>query len=128
VDSDRGSIDAIGGGRFWHLNNSLNLFPANTATTVTVGQTQDWVDPVLGARFRYNANKGIFFNLKGDAGGFGVGSQLTYQIYAGVGKEFKQKYAVLLGYRYLFVDYKNSGFLYDVHMSGLLTGFKIRFK
>jgi hypothetical protein len=128
IDSDRGSIDAIGGGRFWHLNNSLDLFPPNNATTVTVGQTQNWVDPVLGARFRYNANKGIFFNLKGDAGGFGVGSQLTYQIYAGVGKEFKERYAAFLGYRYLYVDYSNGGFLYKVHMNGLVTGFNIRFK
>ena len=128
VDSGRGSIDAIGGGRFWDLNNSLNLYPPNNGTTVTVGQTQKWVDPVLGARMRLNANKGIFFNIKGDAGGFGVGSQLTYQIYAGMGKEFKTKYAVLLGYRYLYVDYKNGGFLYNVHMSGLQAGFNIRFK
>jgi hypothetical protein len=94
---------------------------------VTAGQTQKWVDPVLGARFRLNANKGIFFNLKGDAGGFGVGSQLTYQIYAGMGKEFKERYSVLLGYRYLFVDYTSGGFVYDVHMNGLLTGFNIHF-
>jgi hypothetical protein len=128
VDSDRGSIDAIGGGRFWHLNNCLDLYPPNNAATVTVGQTKGRVDPVLGARFRLNANKGIFFNVKGDAGGFGVGSQLTYQIYAGVRREFKTKYAVLLGYRYLHVDYKNGGFLYDVHMNGLQAGFNIRFK
>jgi hypothetical protein len=128
VDSDRGSIDAIGGGRFWYLNTSLNLYPPNNGTTVTAGQTQGWVDPVLGARFRLNANKGIFFNVKGDAGGFGVGSQLTYQIYAGMGKEFKTKYAVLLGYRYLYVDYKNGGFLYDVHMNGVQAGFNIHFK
>jgi hypothetical protein len=128
VDNDRGSIDAIGGGRFWKLNNSLNLFPPNSGNEVTIGQTQNWVDPVLGARFRLNANKGIFFTLKGDAGGFGVGSQLTYQIYAGAGKEFKDRYAAFLGYRYLYVDYSNGGFLYNVHMSGLVTGFSVRFK
>lgn len=128
VDKDLGSIDAIGGGRFWDLNNSLNLYPPNNGSMVTVGQTQKWVDPVLGARFRLNANKGIFFNLKGDAGGFGVGSQLTYQIYAGIGKTFKTKYAVLAGYRYLYVDYSNAGFVYNVHMSGLLAGFNIKFK
>jgi hypothetical protein len=128
VDSDRGSIDATGGVRFWHLNNSLDLFPPNNGTTFTAGQTQGWVDPVFGARARYNANKGIFFNLRGDAGGFGVGSQLTYQIYAGLGKQFKTKYDVQLGYRYLFVDYKNGGFVYDVHMSGMQVGFNIKFK
>jgi len=128
LDRDLGSIDAIGGGRFWHLNNALDLFPPNNGNTVTAAQTQDWVDPVLGARFRLNANKGIFFNLKGDAGGFGVGSQETYQIYAGVGKQFKEHYSALLGYRYLYVDYKNGGFLYNVHMQGIVTGFNIHFK
>jgi hypothetical protein len=128
AESDRGSIDAIGGGRFWDLNNSLELFPPNNGNTVTAGQTQGWVDPVLGARFRLNLNKGFFTNLSGDAGGFGVGSKLTYQIYAGFGKEFKKRYSVLLGYRYLFVDYKSGGFLYDVHMQGLQAGFNIHLK
>ncbi len=128
VDNDRGSIDAIGGGRFWRLNNSLNLFPPNNGNEVTAGQSQNWVDPVLGARFRLNANKGIFFSLKGDAGGFGVGSQLTYQIYAGMGKKFKERYSAFVGYRYLYVDYSNGGFLYDVHMSGIVTGLNINFK
>ena len=128
IDSDRGFIDVFAGGRFWKLNNSLNLFPPNNGTEVTAGQTQNWVDPVLGARFRLNLNKGLFLNLKGDAGGFGVGSQLTYQIYAGAGKEFKKRYAAFLGYRYLYVDYSSGGFLYRVHMSGLVTGFDIRFK
>ncbi len=128
VETDRGSIDAIGGGRYWHLNNSLDLFPPNNGATVTVGQTQNWIDPVLGARGRLNLNKGLFLNLNGDAGGFGVGSQLTYQIYTGVGKEFKKRYSILLGYRYMYVDYKNGGFLYDTHMNGLQAGFNIRFK
>ena len=29
---------------------------------------------------------------------------------------------------YLDLDYKNGGFVYDVHMSGPLAGFAIRFK
>ena len=129
IDKERGSIDAIGGARYWHLNNSLDFLPVDTTQApITVGQTQTWIDPVLGARFRLNLSKGFFVNINGDAGGFGVGSQLTYQTYAGVGKEFKKKFSVLLGYRYLFVDYKSGGFLYDVHMNGLQAGFNIRFK
>ena len=34
----------------------------------------------------------------------------------------------MLGYRYLDVDYKNGGFLYNTHMSGALAGFAIHFK
>jgi hypothetical protein len=127
LESDRGSIDALGGVRFWRLDNSLSLLQGTLPPT-NVGQTQSWVDPTIGARFRLNLPKGCFANLKGDAGGFGAGSELSWQVYAGVGKEFKKKYSALLGYRYLFVDYKNGGFLYDVHMSGLIVGFGIHFK
>jgi hypothetical protein len=129
LDKDRGSVDFVAGARVWHLNNSIDLVPVNTANPdTTVGQTQFWVDPVLGARFRLNLQKGFFFNLMGDAGGFGAGSKSTYQIYGGLGKEFKKKYSLLLGYRYLDVDYVNGGFTYDVHMNGMLAGFNIRFK
>lgn len=57
-----------------------------------------------------------------------MGSHLTYQTYAGIGKEFKKRYSMLLGYRYLYVDYKNGGFLYNVHMQGLQVGLGLRLK
>ena len=82
----------------------------------------------MGLRGRLNLTKGWFAELKGDAGGFGVGSNQTWQINAGGGKEFKRRYALTLAYRYLSVDYANGPFLYDTHMNGLLTGFAIRFK
>jgi len=47
-----------------------------------------------------------------------VGSQVTWQIYGGIGKELKKKYSMVVGYRYLDVDYQNGGFLYDTLMSG----------
>jgi hypothetical protein len=127
IEKDQDSVDVVAGARIWRLDNSLNLMQGTLSAT-TVGQTQSWVDPVLGARFRIGLPKNFFADLKGDAGGFGVGSQLTYQIYSGIGKELKQKYSLLLGYRYMYVDYKNGGFLYDIHMNGLLAGFNVRFK
>lgn len=127
LDKDGGTVDVVAGARFWHMDNSLDLL-AGSLPELTVGQTHAWVDPVLGARFRVNFLKGWFANLKGDAGGFGVGSKVTWQVYTGVGKEFKSKYSMLLGYRYLDVDYQDGGFLYDTHMSGLLVGLGIRLK
>jgi hypothetical protein len=49
-------VDAVGGARFWRLDNSLNLL-SGTLPAATAGHTQSWVDPVLGARFRVNMNK-----------------------------------------------------------------------
>jgi len=72
--------------------------------------------------------KGWFATLKGDVGGFGAGSELSWQIYSGVGKEFKQKYSLLLAYRRLDVDYRNSGFVFDTKMNGVMLGFAVRLK
>ena len=45
-----------------------------------------------------------------------------------MGKQFRERYSLLLGYRYMDGDYRNAGFLYDTHMSGLLVGFALRLK
>ena len=127
LEKERGTVDVLAGVRVWKLDNSIDLFQGS-ATSITAGQSQSWADPILGARFRLNLKKGLFAKLGGDAGGFGAGSQSTWQIYTGVGKTFKEKYSVELGYRYLSVDYVNGGFLFDTHMSGLITGLGIHFK
>jgi hypothetical protein len=57
LDKEKFSVDAVGGGRFWHSNNSLDLL-AGTLASASAGQTQSWVDPVLGARFSLNMAKG----------------------------------------------------------------------
>jgi hypothetical protein len=126
-ESPKLSVDGFAGIRYWHLRSNLDLRPG-ILPAFHASSSQDWVDPVLGARFRVNLKKGWFAMLKGDGGGFNAGSQVTWQIYTGAGKEFKQRYSLFLGYRHLSVDYRNGGFIYDVGLSGTLLGFSIRFK
>jgi hypothetical protein len=127
LESRRGFVDALGGVRYWHLISSLDLRPG-LLPAFHASAARNWVDPVMGGRFRLNLGKGWFAMLKGDAGGFGAGSQVTWQIYTGAGKEFKQRYSLFLGYRRLSVDYRDGGFIYDTNMNGMLLGFAIRFK
>jgi hypothetical protein len=118
------SADVLAGVRVWRLDNALD-FAAARLPALTVDNTSVWADPLLGARLRANLSKGLFLVLKGEAG---VGSNRTWQLTAGGGKEFKEKYSVLLGYRHLHA-YNNDGrFLFDTSMNGLLLGFGIRFK
>jgi hypothetical protein len=124
VDNGRYSIDGLAGVRVWRLENSLNL-RAGLLPALSLDDTQSWADPLLGGRFRVNLPRNFFVSLKGDAG---IGSNETWQIYTGGGKEFKQKYDVILAYRRLDIHYRSSGFLFDTSMSGLLLGMAIRFR
>lgn len=125
--NNRGSVDALAGFRYWHLHNELRL-DSGILPGFSGDESQDFVDPVLGARFRLNMKKGWFATLKADVGGFGAGSEFSWQIYSGIGKEFKQKYSLLLAYRRLDVDYRNSGFVFDTKMNGVMLGFAVRLK
>ncbi len=127
IEGPRGSVDATAGVRYWHLTSTLNLRPG-LLPAFSASASQDWVDPILGGRFRLNLKKGWYATLLGDGGGFGAGSQVTWQIFTGVGKEIKQKYSLFLGYRRLSVDYRNGGFVYDTNMNGMLLGLGIKFK
>lgn len=127
IETPKFTMDVIAGARYWHLRSTLDL-RAGLLPAFSASASKEWVDPVLGARFRLNLKKGLFVMLKGDGGGFSAGSQETWQIYTGVGKEFKQKYSTFLGYRRLSVDYRDGGFIYDTNMNGLLLGLAIRFK
>jgi len=127
LDSPKGSVDGLAGIRYWHLRSNLDLRPG-LLPAFHASDSRDWVDPVLGARFRLNLKKGVFVMLKGDGGGFGAGSQVTWQVYTGFGKEFKQRYALFLGYRRLSVDYRDGGFIYNTNTNGLLLGGSIKFK
>ena len=45
----------------------------------------DWVDPVIGLRGRFNLNKAFYLTAESDVGGFGIGSDIALQEYAAIG-------------------------------------------
>jgi hypothetical protein len=84
-----------------------------------------WFDPYVGLGGRFNLNKAFYVTAKGDIGGFGVGSELTWQAYGALGCEVTRWFYLELGYRYLYTDYSHDTFVYDVSQSGaqLTIGF-----
>ena len=116
------AIDAYGGLRYWYLSNTLQLsvtgainlpllgldFGGGRALAKT-GSTQ-WVDPILGLRLRHQIRPGDEFQLRGDIGGFGVGSKFSWQLFGGYSHDFKiwdWTITSVVGYRALSVDYSN---------------------
>ena len=62
-----------------------------------------------------------------DVGGFGIGSDFTWQAMLGVNYEFSPTVVGKAGYRMLGVDYDRNGFAYDMFYSGLYLGAGFRF-
>ena len=91
--------------------------------------TQDWWDPIIGGELNLPFAKKFSINLRGDVGGFGVGSDLTWQAFPYLGWQFKDWGGLQLGYRWLYMDYKDTdeGFAYDVLTQGPQIGFTASF-
>jgi hypothetical protein len=79
----------------------------------TVTRTDDWWDPYVGLRGRYNLNSAFYLVAKGDIGGFTVGSDLTWTAEASLGCQLARHFFVDLGFRALGVDYEKDGLLLD---------------
>lgn len=93
--------------------------------------TQDWWDPIVGANLSLPLGEKFSFNVRGDIGGFGVGSDLTWQAFPYFGWQFAQWGSLQAGYRWVYMDYETGSgpdqFRYDVLSQGLQLGFTLHF-
>lgn len=95
------------------------------AANADVKEDREWVDPYVGLRGRLNLTERTYVGGRADIGGFGIGSDLTWQIFGGVGFRPTPNVELEAGWRYLAVDYDNDGFVYDVAYSGATVGMTI---
>jgi hypothetical protein len=125
LKAERGNIDLTAGARFWHVKSHLTFQPL-ILPLVDAEESKNWIDPVIGARGTASLSPRVFLTGKFDAGGFGIKSDFTGQVFGGVGYQWKPRVAVIGGYRYLRVDYVDGGFVFKTSMSGIAVG--ARFK
>lgn len=119
------------------LDNEVDKAEQNLADTVDekiqdalpkeVSGNEQWIDPIVGVRGQYNFNEHFFAAVYGDIGGFGIGSDLTWQVSGSLGYNFNKNVFTELGYRYLQIDYSDGGFEYDVATSGFFVGLGFNF-
>jgi hypothetical protein len=87
----------------------------------------DWFDPVIGLRARYNLYKAFYLTAESDVGGFGVGSDVAVQVYGALGCQITRCIRAEAGYRYYYDDFRDesaNGFLYQLsaHGAQILVG------
>jgi hypothetical protein len=101
---------------------------------VLLERNAEWVDPLVGAQVSGRFADWIHLDLRGDVGGLGAGSQLTWGALAAVGLDFPvgdADLSLMLGYKALYIDYEEGGganeFKWDATIAGPFVGLKIAF-
>jgi len=93
--------------------------------------TQDWWDPIVGAVVNLPLTERLSINARGDVGGFGVGSDLTWQAFPYLSWQFAQWGSIQAGYRWMYIDYEDGSgtgkFSYDMLIQGPQLGFTLSF-
>lgn len=112
-------LRAFGGFRFRDVDNELEL----NSGAATFSEDKSWIDPIIGVdlMFPIRDNK---WTIKGhfDIGGFGVGSDFTWQAYPYVDWRFWRDASLQFGYRWVGTDFDDDGFRYDVISHGPQVG------
>lgn len=132
VMDEHTKVDVIGAARYTRLDVDFNLVISTGADLLPDGSrsasgTESWWDPVIGVRVLQPFAEAWSFVGYADIGGFGVGSDLTYQILAGVNWQLARSVSAKVGYRYLYQDYEDNGFIWDMTASGMYLGVGFRF-
>ena len=106
---------------------SRNVVGGSASEFINAENSEFWIDPVIIARLSETIHDTWQFQFRGDIGGFGIGSDLTWQVQAYVGYRFSKLFQTTIGYRVIGMDYdKGTGpdrFRYDMNTSGPLIKF-----
>ncbi len=120
---------AFAGARYNNISGELKF--SGPAGRVGSG-TQEWWDPIVGGIVSVPLiPKKLTLDGRFDVGGFGVGSDLTWQAFPYLSWRFAKWGSTQLGYRWLATDYETgsglSKFSYDVILQGPQLGVTIHF-
>ena len=115
---DKG-VCVIIGVRYMDIDAEVGLTPPG----VRVASGEHWLDPVAGVRYRAVLSDKWTFSGRGDIGGFGFGTDFSWQLIGVFRYQMSPRWSLALGYRHLDIDYDESDFAFDGSMSGPLVGF-----
>ena len=87
----------------------------------------NWWDPVIGVRGRMPLTEKLSASGFVDIGGFGVGSEFTWEIFGGLDYAFTKRFSANAGFRYMSIDYDASDADVKMEMYGPVLGMTVRF-
>ena len=119
------------GARINSIEGSLFAEALGPAPEIDESSKHTWFDPVIVARVTAPLENRWRLGVRGDIGGFGIGSSFTWQVRPFVGYRFADLFELVLTYRALGIDYETGSgaelFAYDVVTFGPELGFVFHF-
>ncbi len=134
LSTEQWVIDVHAGIRTYFGKNEMEretLLPPPGENSRSLSST--WVDPIIGAKAYYLPHKHWLIKGRFDIGGFGAGSDFSWQAYVGGGYKFNKTCSILLLYRGLGFDYKSGSltnsnyFAMDVTLQGFVLDLLFNF-
>jgi len=123
-------LEPLAGVRYNNLSVEIRSPGILPAARVSSG-TEDWWDPIVGATLTLPLGEHFSLNVRGDIGGFGLGSDFTWQAFPYVNWQFTKWGSLQLGYRWIYADYETGSgsnrFKYDVLTQGPQLGVTFSF-
>lgn len=120
-DRERVGFDLLAGARYYRYNIDAKAGPFGRQ------DVKDWVDPLVGGRVRFQLSEKWDASLRADVGGFGAGSELSFNGVAAFRYAVSERCSLGLGYRYLRVDYDARDTELTMETYGPIAGVSFRF-
>ena len=122
------------GGRLNYLQTSIdarrNIFPSGTEEVSGI-HDDTWFDPVIITRLSTDIKDKWPVQFRADVGGFGLGSDLTWQLQAYAGYRFGKLFQLSAGFRVISIDYRTdvdyTDFVFNMKEFGPVIRFGFNF-
>ena len=107
----------------------MSVFPT---VSQSKEMTKTWFDPMLITRIKSKAGEKFVYQFRGEIGGFGIGSDLAWQMQAVAGYQFSRLFSITGGYRIISLDYETGSgqdyFHYNIDTAGPTVKFSFMFQ
>lgn len=100
-----GTLDYLGGFRWWDNDFKVTIDPAVLPGSVTGSSREDWADLFVGARWIAPVSDNWNVMIRGDVGGLGLEADFTASLAANFRYAMNDAWALDLGYKATWVDY-----------------------
>lgn len=120
------TVEILFGSRYHDYD--IDLVVADPDGDLRVSPAQSWVDPVIGIRYGGQLNRRATWHsmFRADVAGFGLGSDLTWNVRLNIAYDITHTVRLGLGYHWLDIDYDNKGLVLDLLQQGPEIGLSFR--